>query len=99
MAVGNKTGGRKAGTPNKMTSSVRDAIYTIVNQELETLGDTLSALPPSERIQAVIKLLAYIVPKPLQKFESDMGDNIEVTLDIGNTPTAKKGLEQILNGL
>ena len=29
MAKGNKTGGRKAGTPNRMTSAVKEALQTV----------------------------------------------------------------------
>ena len=36
---GTKTGGRQAGTPNKVTSELRDALKAIVANELDTLSD------------------------------------------------------------
>ena len=58
-----KTGGRQAGTPNKITSELRDALKGIVANELDTLSASLSQLPAKERLELLIKLMPYCMPK------------------------------------
>ena len=60
---GTKTGGRQAGTPNKVTSELRDALKAIVANELDTLSDSLATLPAKERLDVVIRLMPYCMPK------------------------------------
>ncbi len=61
--VGKKTGGRVAGTPNKITIELRKTLKGIIAGELEQLPQTLGELPPKERIDLVIKLLPFCMPK------------------------------------
>ena len=61
--VGKKTGGRVAGTPNKVSSELRKMLKGIIAGELETLPATLETLPARERIELVIKLLPFCLPK------------------------------------
>ncbi len=58
-----KTGGRKAGTVNKITSSVRGVLSKIVEDELNHLPLMLAALTPAERVNAVAKMLPYVTPR------------------------------------
>jgi hypothetical protein len=58
-----KTGGRKIGTPNKTTAETKEFIQNIVNNELTFFEDLMLELTPKERVDAVIKLLPYVVPK------------------------------------
>ena len=60
---GSKTGGRQAGTPNKITSELREALKGIVANELDTLSDSLAQLPAKERLEVLIKLMPYCMPK------------------------------------
>jgi hypothetical protein len=63
MAKGIKTGGRKIGTPNKTTVETRNFIQNVVNNELTFIEDLMLELTPKERVDALIKLLPFIVPK------------------------------------
>ena len=63
MATGIKTGGRTKGAVNKTTAETKELLQKIVSKELETVADLLEKLEPKERIDAIIKLLPYIVPK------------------------------------
>ena len=63
MAKGIKTGGRTAGTVNKTTAETKELLQKIVSNELDNIQGILNKLEPKERIDAVIKLLPYIVPK------------------------------------
>jgi hypothetical protein len=61
--VGKKTGGRVAGTSNKVTSELRKTLKGIIASELETLPTTFEQLPPKERLELLIKLLPFCMPK------------------------------------
>ena len=61
--TGKKTGGRVAGTPNKVSSELRKTLKTIIAGELEALPATLETLPARERIELVIKMLPFCLPK------------------------------------
>jgi hypothetical protein len=58
-----KTGGRKVGTPNKVTSELRKTLKSIVAAELDELPQTLADLPARERLELLIKLLPFCLPK------------------------------------
>lgn len=60
---GKKTGGRTSGTPNKITIELRKALKAVIGNQLETLPETLAELQPKERIELVIKLLPFCMPK------------------------------------
>lgn len=72
-----KTGGRKAGTPNKATAAVKDCIQHVLEKYmapqptkkaaagdvLPTLEEDLKDMLPAERVRAMTQLAGYIVPK------------------------------------
>jgi hypothetical protein len=61
--TGKKTGGRAAGIPNKVTGELRKILKSIIAAELDALPATLSELPPKERLELLIKLLPFAMPK------------------------------------
>ena len=63
MATGTKTGGRTKGTPNRTTAETKQLLQSIVSKELDKLGAMLEQLEPNDRINAIAKLLPYILPK------------------------------------
>ena len=63
MATGIKTGGRAKGTLNRTTTETKELLQNIVSKELDNIVVLLEKLEPKERIDAIIKLLPYIVPK------------------------------------
>jgi hypothetical protein len=60
---GKKTGGRVAGTPNKATSELRKTLKGIIAGELDALPQTFEQLPSKERLELLIKLLPFCLPK------------------------------------
>jgi len=60
---GQKTGGRIAGTPNKLTSELRTTLKEIIAGELDALPQTFEQLPAKERLELLIKMLPYCLPK------------------------------------
>ena len=58
-----KTGGRKKGTPNKITGDLRGWLDGFLNGNREQIEKDFAALKPDERIFAFSRLIGYIVPK------------------------------------
>lgn len=60
---GIKTGGRQAGTPNKVTAEVKKAIAQVVQDEVHKLSERMDELTAKERIDVLTKLLPYTLPR------------------------------------
>jgi hypothetical protein len=76
MAAGYKTGGRKAGTPNKSTERVREAIAQFADgnvHRLEGWLDQIAEDDPKGAAMLFVKLLEYHVPK-MSSVEHDIGE-------------------------
>jgi hypothetical protein len=61
--LGKKYGGREKGTPNRMTKELRSILKDVLFEEIEALQDRLDALNPKERVELLIKLMPYALPK------------------------------------
>ena len=61
-----KVGGRKKGTPNKATQEVRQLFDQLVRDNLPQLKKDLATLEPHQRVNALIKLSQFIVPRPTE---------------------------------
>ena len=61
--TGNKYGGRKKGTPNRITKELRSLLKDIMYDEIDALQERLDALTPKERVELLIKLMPYALPK------------------------------------
>lgn len=82
-----KTGGRKAGTPNKVTKEVRESLKDAITGYLNGINDKGYSLAadlmaidePAGRLAIVAKFLPYVAPK-LQSisFNSDESRNLTV---------------------
>jgi hypothetical protein len=55
--------GRPKGTPNKVTTNVREWIFGIVYKNIQTLDNDLMQLEPKERWNIIMGLLPYIAAK------------------------------------
>ena len=73
MAKGIKTGGREKGTPNRLTKELRTVLKDFMYNELQALPDHLNKLEPKERIEILIKMMPYILPK-IQLVTDDRGE-------------------------
>lgn len=80
--TGKKFGGRTKGTPNKTSAQAREVLQNVVGKELDKLGTLLAKLEPLERVNALAKLLPYILPK---KQEIDITE-----LDLMLTPAQRE---------
>lgn len=56
-----KKGGRTAGTPNKITATIREKLELILNECFEDLN--IQELSKREKIELIGKILPFLVPK------------------------------------
>lgn len=63
MAKGEKTGGRKPGTPNKVTKDLRERINDFLNDNWEQIETDFAGLEPDKRVLLFERLLQFAVPK------------------------------------
>jgi hypothetical protein len=74
MAKGFKTGGRKAGQPNKLTAELREILGEIVRQEIQRLPELLSQMEAKDAALILEKFTGYVIPKmPLDEEASSSG--------------------------
>ncbi len=89
-----KTGGRQKGTPNKITSEIRDKISVILQGTLDSID--ISTFNRMEKIKLIQVLCQYIVPK-LQSSDFQIGNpegqsavTIQFVDSLGNDISDKK---------
>ena len=58
-----KTGGRKAGTPNKTTANLRGWVKDFLTNNVEQIERDFKKLNPRDRVFLFEKLLKYTVPQ------------------------------------
>jgi len=74
--TGKKFGGRKKGTPNKVTDKVRSQFEELLSKNLNTLQDDIEALEPKDRIKVMLELAKFVVPQ-IKAFEVDFNDTTQ----------------------
>lgn len=79
MAKGIKTGGRQKGTSNKLTSELRKLLKEILTNELENIPNFMADLEPKDRLQTIIKLMPFILPK-VESVRIDEGEPMQWNL-------------------
>lgn len=83
-----KTGGRKAGTPNKVTKAVRESLKNAItgylngmNEKGFSLAQDLYAIEePAGRLAMIAKFLPYVAPK-LQSISFNSDDTRSLTVE------------------
>ena len=77
MAHGKKTGGRQKGTPNIITSEIRDNLKSILDSEIKQIPSLLNELDTEKRLNLLVKLLPYVLPRL---------ESVSITNEQENTP-------------
>jgi hypothetical protein len=75
-----KTGGRTKGTPNKTTKEIKGIIQTVVEEQLETIEKDLKQLEPKDRLNVLLKLVEYVLPKQREQ-KIDFNSLTEAEID------------------
>lgn len=83
-----KTGGRKAGTPNKMANGLRDKITAFLDGEFEQVKKDFKTLQPRDKLKFYTDLMQYGVPKLAA-----------TTLEIDFDALTEEQLDEIINRL
>ena len=81
--TGNKFGGRTKGTPNKLTSKIKEKLSSIISEAIDSLE--IETMSKSERLKLIQLGLPYIVTKPQieepqqeeQKFQIEIIDRLD----------------------
>ena len=60
--TGKKYGGRKKGTPNKITKDLRELLKEILFSELTEIEGLLTELSPKE-LEILVKIMPFVFPK------------------------------------
>ncbi len=92
---GQKTGGRQKGTPNKVTTEVREFLASLVSDNFDLIQQDFRNMTTEQRMTFLPKILPYIVPK--QKPVSEEEERKQASLDlksIGKTAQALMFWEQ-----
>ena len=61
-STGKKFGGRTKGTPNKLTSEIKDKLSTIINEAIDSID--LDDMSKAEILKLIQLGLPYIISKP-----------------------------------
>lgn len=77
-----KTGGRQKGTLNKVTAFNKAVIEKILSEYADTglMSSDLEKLDPKERLDIMVKLMAFTTPKP-QSIDMSISSNKPKTIE------------------
>lgn len=92
-----KTGGRKKGTPNKVTRDLRESITALVEKNLKTIEADFKQLEPEKRLVVLERYLKYCLP-PLQSMsiQADIKQQLEKLTDEELGELAEKIISQTI---
>ena len=60
--TGNKFGGRTKGTPNKLTSKIKEKLSCIISEAIDSLE--IETMSKAERLKLIQLTLPYVITKP-----------------------------------
>jgi len=73
-----KTGGRNAGTPNKVTSEVREQFQHLLENNIDKMQNDIEQLEPKDRLKVMLELSKFVIPTlKATEFKQDIGHTIE----------------------
>ena len=86
--TGKKFGGRQKGTPNKLTSEIKDKLSTIINEAIDSID--LDSMSKAEKLKLIQLGLPYVMTKPQQeepqqeeqKFQIEIIDRLDKYRDV-----------------
>lgn len=78
--TGKKYGGRKKGTPNRLTKELRVLLKDILYNELEKVDEYLEELEPKEKLEMIIKFMPFVFPK-VQSTSHTTNEPLDWSLD------------------
>ena len=82
--TGKKFGGRTKGTPNKLTSEIKDKLSTIINEAIDSID--LDDMSKAEKLKLIQLGLPYVMTKP--QIEEPPQEEQKFTVEIIKTLNA-----------
>ena len=82
--TGKKYGGRKKGTPNKVTKDIKNAFRQLIESNIDNLSEWLNSIAkenPEKAFDLILKLSEYVTPK-LNRTEYKEQTSIEDLLQL-----------------
>ena len=78
--TGNKYGGRTKGTPNKLTSKIKDMLSCIISEAIDSLD--LETMTKSERLKLIQIGIQYVIPrlKQVEEVTDEMPTNFQIEI-------------------
>lgn len=74
--------GRPSGAVNKSSAEIRAAFQMLVENNLETLEQDLKIVKPDQRINFILKMAEFFLPKLMaQKIEVDLNTLTEIQIE------------------
>ena len=77
---GLKTGGRQQGSTNLLTSTAKEILFSVIDNEIANLPELLKELEPKDRALLLSKLLPYRYPKVVNELP-DISERIVIHID------------------
>ena len=71
-----KVGGRKAGVENRLTKEMRSILKDLIYEELDNLPELMESMSPVERVNLLMKLIPYALPK-IQSVHMEEGEPLD----------------------
>jgi hypothetical protein len=59
----NNPNGRPKGSENVLTKEMRTVLKSVLSEQIEKLPEMLEALSPEKKIDVLLRLLPFVVPK------------------------------------
>ena len=85
-----KTGGRRAGTPNKVTGNLREFVSGLIDDNREKIASDIEKLQPKDRVMIFEKLMSYVMPKKSET-SMDIAGSVEIVLvPSGHAPVSSE---------
>ena len=84
-----KTGGRSRGTPNRLTYQTRLVLLEAIRGEIENIPQYLQSVSEQTRLEILVKLLPYVVPKPAV-VDADQADQMGLLSESSKIDTLSK---------
>jgi hypothetical protein len=77
--------GRTPGTPNKVTSEVRESFNHLLKNNVDKIQDDINQLKPYERVKVILELAKFVLPtlKAMDIDASDMNFK-EIVFEFGS---------------
>ena len=76
--TGKKYGGRTKGTPNKLTSEIKDKLASVINEAIDSID--LDSMSKAEKLKLIQLGLPYVMTKPQQEESPQEEQNFQIEI-------------------